>query len=98
MSSKMMVWKLQGQAGESVMLATRKRELCFSNDGSAVDDDNASDEKFSLLNYECDSQGGSVCGLDGDSQDMSTKDPSLYTLEEINGFLDETFGKQVNIK
>ncbi len=22
----------------------------------------------------------------------------MYTLEEINGFLDETFGKQVNIK
>lgn len=83
---------------ESVMLATRKRELCFSNDGRAVDDDNASDENVSLLDYECDSQGGSVCGLDGGSQDMSTKDPSLYTLEEINGFLDETFGKQVNIK
>lgn len=29
---------------------------------------------------------------------MSIKDSSLYTLEEINGFLDEMFGKQVNIK
>ncbi|KAG1924522.1 ubiquitin-conjugating enzyme E2 variant [Pimephales promelas] len=82
---------------EAVMLVTRKRELCFSNDGSVVDDDNTSDENVSI-DYECDSQGGSVCGHDGDSQDMSTKDSSLYTLEEINGFLDETFGKQVNIK
>lgn len=83
---------------ESVVGSTiRKRELWLSNDGSAVDDD-ASDENVSLLDYECDSQGGSVCGLEGDSQDMSIKDPSLYTLDEINGFLDETFGKQVNIK
>lgn len=81
---------------ESGLLVTRKRELCLSNDCSAVDDD-ASDENVSLLDYECDSQGGSVFGIEGNSQEMSIY-PSLYTLEEINGFLDETFGKQVNIK
>lgn len=39
----------------------------------------------------------SQCGLEKNSQD-SQKDLSLYTLEEINQFLDDTFGKQVDVK
>lgn len=82
---------------EPVCLGTRKRELVVTNDGSVMDDD-VSDENGSLLDYDCDSQVGSVCGLEGDSQDLSIKDLSMHSLAEINGFLDETFGKQVNIK
>lgn len=78
-------------------MGSRKRELCLSNDGSAMEDV-VSDENGSIFDFECDSQGGSVCEPEGDSQDISIKDSSLYTLEEINGFLDETFWKQVNIK
>ncbi len=81
---------------EPIWLGSRKRELCLSNDVSAMKDV-VSDENGSI-DYECDSQGGSVCEPGGDSQDISIEDSSLYTLEEINGFLDETFGKQVNIK
>ncbi len=79
---------------EPICLGSRKRELC--NDGSAMEDV-VSDDNGSI-DYECDSQGGSVCEPGGDSQDLSFEVSSLYTLEEINGFLDETFGKQVNIK
>ncbi len=79
---------------EPICLGSRKRELC--NDGSAMEDV-VSDDNGSI-DYECDSQGGSVCEPGGDSQDISFEVSSLYTLEEINVFLDETFGKQVNIK
>lgn len=39
-----------------------------------------------------------MCELEGYSQEPFLKVPSLYTLEEINGFLDDTTGRQVNIK
>ncbi len=78
---------------EPICLGSIKRELCLSNDGSAMEDV-VSDENGSIFTYECDSQVGSVCEPEGDSQDISIKDSSLYTLEEIYGFLDETFGKQ----
>ncbi len=70
-----------------------KRELCLSNDGSAMEDV-VSDENGSIFTYECDSQVGSVCEPEGDSQDIYIKDSSLYTLEEMYGLFDETFGKQ----
>lgn len=71
-----------------------QKALCSSNDTSVRDD--VSDDNGSI-DFDCDSQAGSVCGPEGTSQDMN-KDSSLYTLEEINSFLDDTFGRQVNIK
>ncbi len=76
---------------EPICLGSRKRELC--NDGSAMEDV-VSDDNGST-DYECDSQGGSVCEPGGDSQDLSFEVSSLYTLEEINGFLDETLGNKL---
>lgn len=39
-----------------------------------------------------------MCSGDVASQDYSQNDPALYSLEKINTFLDNTFGRQVNVK
>lgn len=83
------------QAGpSSVCTEASQKVLCSGNDASVMDD--GSDDNGSI-DFDCDSQAGSVCEPEGTSQDMN-KDTSLYTLEEINSFLDDTFGRQVNIK
>lgn len=72
-----------------------KSERCSFNDASVEDDDDdVSDEDASLYNDECASQLSSVCEPEGSSQENVS---SRYSLEKINSFLDETFGKKVNI-
>ena len=56
-----------------------------------------SDEAASMHDTDLCSQGDSMCSGEADSQEFSQDDSSLYTLEEINAFLDDTFGKQVNV-
>lgn len=79
---------------EDGCMQASQKALCSSNDASVIDD--VSDDNGSI-DFDCDSQAGSVCGPEGTSQDMN-KDSSFYTLEEINIFLDDSFGRQVNIK
>lgn len=60
-------------------------------------DEKLSDETASIHDLELRSQGDSLCSCEVNSQEFSQDDASLYTLEEINAFLDDTFGKQVNV-
>ncbi len=56
-------------------------------------DETLSGETTSIHDLVLCSQGDSLFSGEVNSQD----DSSLYTLEEINAFLDDTFGKQVNV-
>lgn len=57
-------------------------------------DDVLSDETVSLQDTESCSQ----FEFEENSQDPSQMGSSMYTLEEVNKFLDDTFGKQVDVK
>lgn len=60
-------------------------------------DETMSDETVSMHDFDLCSQGDSLCSGEVNLQEFSQDDSSLYTLEEINAFLDDTFGKQVNV-
>lgn len=62
-------------------------------DSVTAAEDGLSDESASVLDMDSCSQ----CGFEENSQDPQ-KELSLYTLEEIDQFLDNTFGKQVDVK
>lgn len=66
----------------------------YNEDGM---DETLSDETASIYDLELYSQGDSLCSGEVNSQEFSQDDSSFYTLEEINAFLDDTFGKQVNV-
>ncbi len=55
-------------------------------------------ETAAIHNLDLCSQGDSdvTCSSEVNLQEFSQDYFSLYTLEEINAFLDDTFGKQVN--
>lgn len=61
-------------------------------------DETLSDETASIHDLDLCSKGDSLCSCEVNSQEFSQDDSSLYTLEEINALLDDTFGKQVNVK
>lgn len=62
-------------------------------DSQMTAEDALSDESVSVQDIDSCSQ----CGFEENSQDPQ-KYFSLYTLEEIDQFLDNTFGKQVDVR
>ncbi|CAM4724804.1 unnamed protein product [Leuciscus chuanchicus] len=77
-----------------------RMELSRNKEGNKSGmDESLSDEAASIHDIDLSgmTQGDSMCSGEADSQEFSQDDPSLYTLEEINAFLDDTFGKQVNV-